>query len=86
MARAVFGGSGKMKTSMLGGRYSAASSNPIPSGIPQGTPGGIGVNAAGRRPGAKLMVGDEGYLWVLVAIEVALMCWFRRYFRRYHGG
>lgn len=84
MARSVTGGSGKLKASVLGGRYSA-SSNPTPSGIPQGSPGGVPFSG-GRRPGMKMMVGDEGYLWLLVFIEVALMAWCRKYFRRYHGG
>lgn len=86
MARTVTGGSGKLKASVLGGRY-ASSSNTNPSGIPQGSPGGVANNtAAGRRPGRKLMVGDEGYLWLLVFIEVALMAYLRKHFRRYHGG
>ncbi len=42
-----------------------------------------------RKPGLKngnMMLGQEVYLWILVAIEVALMGGFRRYFRRHHGG
>lgn len=72
------------------GRYTATS-NAQPSGVPNGTPGGIslggiGVSPAGRRPGMKLTLGDEGYLWVLVGIEVACMALCRNKFRRHHGG
>lgn len=86
MARAVYGG----RAPVSSGRVTAAS-NPNPSGISQGTPGGIGfagigVSAAGRRPGIKLTLGDEGYLWVLIAIELLAMGFLRRHFRRYHGG
>lgn len=66
------------------GRQSATS-NATPSGIPQGTMGGR-KSAAGMRPGMKLNIGDEKYLWILVILEVAAIGWLRKYFRRYHGG
>jgi len=59
-----------------------AASNPTPSGITQGTPGG-----ATSRPGrATLMLGDEMYLWGLVLLEVGAIAFLRNHFRRYHGG
>jgi hypothetical protein len=61
-----------------------AASNPTPSGIPQGTMGGI---AASGRPGRpQIMVGDEMYLWILVLLEVGAQAILRKQFRRYHGG
>ena len=72
MARAVFGGHSR-------------ASNPTPSGVPQGTLGGV-APAAGRRPGLKLQAGDEVYLWVLVILEVLAMALLRNHFRRFHGG
>lgn len=72
MARAIFG------------RYTS-SSNATPSGIKQGTLGGLG-RAAGGKPGMKFMGGDEMYLWLLVIIEVAVIGYLRRHFRRFHGG
>lgn len=71
MARAVFGHGTRM-------------SNPTPSGVSQGTPGGR--TAGGRRPGMKLMLGDEMYLWMLLVIELLAMGFLRKHFRRYHGG
>ena len=71
MARAVFGA--KSRTS-----------NSTPSGIAQGTPGGL--KAAGGRPGKKLMAGDEMYLWVLIVLELLAMVVLRNQFRRHHGG
>ena len=66
--------------SPVGGR----SSNPSPSGVSQGTPGGRGITArAGSR---SLQVGDEMYLWLLVLIEVFTLAALRNKFRRYHGG
>lgn len=51
----------------------------------QGTPGGKA--SVGARPGGiPIQIGDEGYLWILVFIEVILISWGRRYFRRFHGG
>ena len=72
MARAVFG-------------PRSATSNATPSGVPQGTLGGV-KSAAGRKPGNKLMVGDEGYLWILLLLELVAMAFLRKHFRRYHGG
>lgn len=71
MARAVFG-------------KNSATSNSVPSGIPQGTPGGM--RASGGRPGRKLQAGDEVYLWILVALEILAMVALRNHFRRHHGG
>lgn len=63
-----------------------ASSDPTPSGIKQGTMGGI-ATAAGARPGSRpMLLGQEVYLWALLIIEVAVMGYFRRHFRRNHGG
>ena len=73
MARAVFG------------RGTHTSNTVNPGASPSGTMGGI-PHAAGRRPGMKLAVGDEGYLWILIALELALMGYLRQHFRRYHGG
>jgi len=63
-----------------------ATSNPTPSGYPQGTMGGP-APAAGARPGSRsVLLGDEVYLWVLVLMEVGTMAFFRNKFRRHHGG
>lgn len=54
---------------------------------PQGTPGGTA--RPGRRPGGRqpFNFGINIYLWILVAIEIAIMGGFRKYFgRRHHGG
>lgn len=60
-------------------------SNPNPTGVPQGTPGG--ATASSRAPGARnIMAGDEIYLWILVLIEAFIVGIFRSRFRRYHGG
>lgn len=89
MARTVYGGSGKQRTSVLGGRYTQ-SSNPTPSGVPQGSPGGVTngtkVRAASRKPGMRFRIGDEGYLWILVIIEMILTVWLRHCNRQHHGG
>lgn len=51
-----------------------------------GTLGGVPF-AVGSRPGRRQMAfGDEVYLWILVAIEVAAIGWLRNMFSRYHGG
>jgi hypothetical protein len=34
----------------------------------------------------NLRLGDEQYLWILVAIEVAILGWGRYATRRLHGG
>ena len=60
-------------------------SNSTMSGLTGGTLGGIA--AAGGRPGARnLQLGDEVYLWILVALELGAMGWLRHYFRKRHGG
>lgn len=52
----------------------------------QGTTGGPSP-AVGPRPGKRYMVlGDEVYLWILVAAEVGLIAFLRSAFSRYHGG
>jgi len=62
-----------------------ATSNPNPSGIKQGTLGGR--PAAGARPGARpVLVGDEMYLWLLLALEIGTMAFMRNKFKRHHGG
>jgi hypothetical protein len=61
-----------------------ATSNTTPSGAPQGTMGGRAIPAAdGLLTSA---VGEVGYLWALVGLEVMAMVGFRKHFRRYHGG
>jgi hypothetical protein len=58
------------------------------SGAPgtQGTLGGIRT-AVGGRPGSRSMpMGDEVYLWILLALEVGAISWLRATFSRYHGG
>jgi len=71
MARAVFGSK-------------SSTSNTRASGMTGGTLGGI--KPAGSRPGMKMNVGDEAYLWMLVAIELLVMVFLRGQFRRHHGG
>lgn len=52
----------------------------------QGTLGGV-VQGIGTRPGRmQLRIGDEGYLWALIALEVGAIAWLRSAFRRHHGG
>lgn len=60
-----------------------AQSNTNQSGVRQGTPGGAATSKPGSR---QLMLGDEMYLWVLVFLEVGLMAFLRKNFRRHHGG
>jgi hypothetical protein len=51
----------------------------------QGTPGG--KRATGIRPGRyPLKIGDEVYLWILIALEVGAIAALRHAFRRRHGG
>lgn len=67
-----------------------ATSNPRPSAAPNsGTMGGVGpIGNPGRTStlSTNMAFGDEGYLWLLVFLEVLLMGFFRNHFRRYHGG
>lgn len=73
MARAIFGGN-------------SATSTPNPgAGGSGGTLGGL-KRATGAGPGMKFAVGDEGYLWLLVILEVITMGYLRKRFKRYHGG
>ena len=60
-----------------------AASNPSPSGLQQGTLGGMSRR---RGFGGGMAMGDELYLWILVFAEVAAMGMLRQQFRRYHGG
>jgi hypothetical protein len=58
-----------------------------PAGQSQGTLGGIMQNAMGAKPGARASgLGDAGYLWVLIALEVSAIAWLRTSFKRRHGG
>ena len=73
MARSVFGSN-------------SSTSNPSPGvGGAGGTLGGR-KSATGARPGMNIAVGDEGYLWILVILEVIAMGVLRKKFKRYHGG
>lgn len=73
MARSIFG-------------VNSATSTPSPgAGGTGGTLGGRKM-ATGAGPGMKLAVGDEGYLWILVIVEVLTMAFLRKRFKRYHGG
>lgn len=76
MARAVYGGNASSTTT------------PQTDRAPQGTLGGPArAPSAGPRPGRRqMLLGDEMYLWMLVAIEIGLMAALRRKFRRHHGG
>lgn len=52
----------------------------------QGTLGGP-APAVGSRPGKRNMqLGDEVYLWILLALEIGAISWLRSAFSRYHGG
>lgn len=73
MARTIFG-------------PNSATSTPNPGmGGTGGTLGGRKF-ATGAGPGMRLAVGDEGYLWILVVLEVVAMAALRKKFKRYHGG
>lgn len=51
-----------------------------------GTMGGV-ATAAGPRPGKRYTIlGDEVYLWILIAVELTAIGFFRSLFSRYHGG
>lgn len=61
--------------------------SPLRSTGPQGTTGGKAMPP--RKPGTagkQMRMGTEVYLWVLVAVEIALTGGFRKLFRRFHGG
>lgn len=64
------------------GPLRGAQSNPTP-GMSGGTPGGRAPSFSGL---ANMAVGEVGYLWALVIIEVLLMGYLRKQFRRHHGG
>lgn len=72
MARAIFG-------------TGSQTSNTNPAGGTGGTFGGRKI-ATGARPGMNMAIGDEGYLWLLVIVEVAVMWLLRKKFKRHHGG
>lgn len=73
MARAIFG-------------MNSQTSNPSPGmGGTGGTLGGRKI-ATGAAPGMKMAIGDEGYLWILVLVEVLAIGLLRKKFKRYHGG
>lgn len=72
MARAIFG-------------MGSQTSNTNPAGGAGGTFGGRKI-ATGVAPGMNLAIGDEGYLWLLVIVEVLIMGILRKKFKRYHGG
>jgi hypothetical protein len=58
-----------------------------PTSGAQGTLGGRVQGIVGSKPGKmQLRIGDEGYLWLLIALEVGAMAWLRQAFRRHHGG
>jgi len=80
MARKARFGSGR--SSPVGGM----GNNPqAGSPIAGGTLGG--KSAMGLRPGRyPIKIGDEGYLWILVLLEVGAIAWLRHAFRRRHGG
>ena len=71
-------------------------SNPRPSAAPNaGTMGGQSTQGGGSPIGANprrvnlstnISLGDEKYLWFLVAAEIATLCCLRKHFRRHHGG
>lgn len=63
-----------------------AASNPAPSGLSQGTMGGTAMAGSSKPGRSLLMLGDEVYLWGLIALEVGAMAILRNHFRRYHGG
>ena len=68
-----------------GGRVS----NPKPSGNTNGTMGGQTRQTKAAQGAAGSMAGLNAptfYLWILVAIEVFLIGYFRHTLRRYHGG
>jgi hypothetical protein len=70
-----------MARSPVGG----TASNTNPTGVPQGTLGGIRMK--GRRPGSiNMMPGEEVYLWILVGLEVGFLAMMRKKMRRHHGG
>ncbi len=54
----------------------------------QGTLGGPAQPSPGSsRPGKRTMtMGDEVYLWILIAAELAVIAAFRNAFSRHHGG
>lgn len=74
MARSIFG-------------MNSRTSNPSP-GMGGGTSGTLGGRkiATGAAPGMRLAIGDEGYLWILVLLEVFAIYVLRMKFKRYHGG
>lgn len=64
----------------------AATSNPRPTRMMGGTPGGVRAQQAGSTQPKGLKLGDEVYVWILVALEIGAIAWLRQAFRRHHGG
>lgn len=60
--------------------------NTTPTGTAGGTMGGRPSPAGGRPGSRQILVGDELYLWLLVALELGAIGWLRHQFRRRHGG
>lgn len=50
------------------------------------TPGGTAALSNDLRAGLKIPVGDEKYLWLLVALEALMLLFLRGVFKRHHGG
>lgn len=51
-----------------------------------GTPGGKPPRHARAPMLGAVALGDAGYLWALIAIELTAIAGLRKYFRRWHGG
>lgn len=65
-------------------------SRSAPAAATQGTLGGT-ATPTGSRPGRTAKVnmgaaGDAVYLWILIALELAVIAGFRNRLSRYHGG
>lgn len=69
---------------MFAGPRVPAASNANPSAAANA--GTLGGRVGGRPGRPQLMLGDEVYLWGLVALEVIATGMLRSKFRRYHGG
>jgi hypothetical protein len=73
VARAIFG-----PNSMTSNTQTSSAPN-------SGTLGGRRLTM-GAKPGMNFAIGDEGYLWILMILEVLAMGLLRKKFKRYHGG
>ena len=74
-----------MARTILGRNSQTSTPSPGVGGGSSGTLGGRKI-ATGAAPGMRLAIGDEGYLWILVGVEVITMALLRKKFKRYHGG